>query len=58
MIKLGVPDLAAAIDFYEKGLGFPRMASPPEVAIFTLNGTWLALYRHEALAKDACVPAD
>ena len=38
MVTLGVRDLAAAIDFYEKGLGFPRMESPPEVAFFTLNG--------------------
>jgi catechol 2,3-dioxygenase-like lactoylglutathione lyase family enzyme len=57
MITLGVRDLAAAIDFYEKGLGFPRMQSPPEVAFFTLNGTWLGLYGREALAEDACVAA-
>ena len=43
MITLGVRDLASAIKFYEKGLGFPRMESPPEVAFFTLNGTWLGL---------------
>lgn len=58
MITLGVGDLAAAIDFYEKGLGFPRMESPPEVAFFTLNGTWLGLYGREALAEDARVPAE
>jgi len=57
MITLGVRDLDAAIDFYEKGLGFPRMKSPPEVAFFTLNGTWLGLYGREALAKDATVSA-
>jgi hypothetical protein len=55
MITLGVRDLAAAVEFYEKGLGFPRMESPPEVALFTLNGTWLGLYGREALAKDAAV---
>jgi uncharacterized glyoxalase superfamily protein PhnB len=58
MITLGVRDLAAATDFYEKGLGFPRMDSPPEVAFFTLNGTWLGLFGREALAKDAQVPAE
>lgn len=58
MITLGVRDLAAAVEFYEKGLGFPRMESPPEVAFFTLNGTWLALYGREALAEDAMVPAE
>ena len=58
MITLGVSDLAASVKFYEEGLGFPRMESPPEVAFFTLNGTWLGLYGREALAKDATVPAD
>lgn len=57
MITLGVRDLAAAIEFYEHGLGFPRMESPPEVAFFTLNGTWLGLYGREALAEDATVSA-
>ncbi|MCB1819278.1 MAG: VOC family protein [Chromatiaceae bacterium] len=58
MITLGVRDLAAATNFYEKGLGFPRMDSPPEVAFFTLNGTWLGLYGREALAEDAQVTAE
>jgi len=58
MITLGVRDLTAAVEFYEKGLGFPRMESPPEVAFFMLNGTWLGLYGREALAEDATVPAD
>ena len=57
MITLGVRDLARAIRFYEQGLGFPRMESPPEVAFFTLNGTWLGLYGRDALAEDATVPA-
>ena len=43
-----ITDLGAAIKFYEHGLGFPRMESPPEVAFFTLNGTWLGLYGREA----------
>lgn len=58
MVTLGVRDLVVAIDFYEKGLGFPRMESPPEVAFFTLNGSWLGLYGREALAEDAQVSAD
>ena len=41
MITLGVLDLEKSIAFYEKGLGFLRKESPPEVAFFTLNGTWL-----------------
>jgi len=55
MITLGVRDLAAAVKFYEAGLGFPRMESPPEVAFFTLDGTWLGLYPRQALADDARV---
>ena len=55
MITLAVEDLAAAILFYEQGLGFPRMDSPPEVAFFTLDGTWLGLYGRQALAEDAGV---
>ncbi|MYM64075.1 VOC family protein [Pseudomaricurvus sp. HS19] len=57
MITLGVEDMQRAIEFYETGLGFPRMESPPSVAFFTLNGTWLGLYGREALAQDAHVPA-
>lgn len=57
MITLGVRDLAVAVDFYARGLGFPRMDSPPEVAFFTLDGTWLGLYHREALAGDAGVPS-
>lgn len=55
MITLGVRDLAVSVKFYEHGLGFPRMESPPEVAFFTLNGTWLGLYGRDALAEDATV---
>ena len=58
MITLGVRDLATSVKFYEKGLGFPRMESPPEVAFFTLNGSWLGLYGRDALAADANVSAD
>ena len=56
MITLGVADLEKSIKFYKDGLGFPRMESPPTVAFFTLNGTWLGLYARDALAEDATVP--
>ncbi len=57
MITLGVADLARAATFYEQGLGLPRMDAPPEVAFFTLHGTWLGLYGREALAADVGVAA-
>jgi uncharacterized protein len=57
MITLGVDDLPRAVRFYEQGLGFPRMDSPPEVAFFTLNGSWLGLYGRKDLAEDARVAA-
>jgi len=57
MITLGVANVARAAGFYEQGLGFPRMDAPPEVAFFTLNGSWLGLYGREALANDAGIPA-
>lgn len=53
MVTLGVRDLAKSVAFYEQGLGFPKMESPPEVAFFTLNGSWLGLYGWNALAEDA-----
>lgn len=55
MITLGVSDLPRSVVFYEQGLELPRMDSPPEVAFFTLNGTWLGLYGRKALAEDASV---
>lgn len=58
MITLGTSDMEKAVRFYEQGLGFPRMKSPPEVAFFTLNGTWLALFGREALAEDAMIAAE
>ncbi|WP_111497614.1 MULTISPECIES: VOC family protein [Marinobacter] len=56
MVTLGVADLKRSIAFYRDGLGFPQLESPPEVAFFTLNGTWLGLYGREALADDVGIP--
>ncbi len=58
MITLGVADLEKSISFYKEGLGFPQLDSPPTVAFFTLNGTWLGLFPRQELAKDANVPAE
>lgn len=53
MMTLGVRDLERSVRFYRDGLGFPMMDSPPEVAFFPLNGSWLALFGRDALAEDA-----
>ncbi|AYC32984.1 VOC family protein [Pseudomonas cavernae] len=55
MITLAVSDLAASVKLYQQGLEFPRMDSPPEIAFFTLNGSWLSLYPRQSLAEDATV---
>jgi catechol 2,3-dioxygenase-like lactoylglutathione lyase family enzyme len=57
-ISLGVSNLEKSIKFYEEGLGFPRIESRPEIAFFTLNGSWLALFNRDSLAKDASVSPD
>ncbi len=53
MITLGVADMAKSVAFYEEGLGLPKKESTAEIAFFELNGTWLGLYGHDALAEDA-----
>ena len=58
MITLGVKDMEKSVKFYNEGLGFPKMDSPPEVAFFTLNGSWLGLYSRDALADDAMVSSE
>ena len=55
MVALGVADLDRSIRFYRDGLALPMMDSPPGVAFFNLNGSWLGLARRDALAADATV---
>ncbi|MGL5784225.1 MAG: VOC family protein [Alphaproteobacteria bacterium] len=59
MITLGTRNLERATAFYTHGLGFPQMPCEGEdIAFFELQGTWLALYPWELLAKDALVDAE
>ena len=56
LITLGVADLQRSIAFYRDGLKLPKRDEGSEnVAFFATSGTWLALYRREALAEDAQV---
>lgn len=55
MVSLGVKDLERSVRFYRDGLRFPMLDSPPGVAFFKLNGTWLGLSDRDSLAKDAGV---
>jgi len=58
MVSLGVNDLEASIKFYRDGLGLPMLDSPPGVAFFNLNGTWLGLSNRDSLANDAGVNSE
>ena len=53
IITLGVDDLERATRFYSEGLGLPKYDfEGGGISFFNLEGTWLALYPREALAKD------
>jgi len=53
LVTLGVIDVAAATEFYER-LGWTKStASNDQVAFFRSNGTVLGLFGREALAEDA-----
>ena len=58
MVTLGVSVMVSAVKFYEEGLGFPNMESPPTVAFFTLNGSGLGLYNRDSLDEDANISAE
>tara|TARA_B100000676_G_C17584768_1_gene583874 strand:+ start:77 stop:259 length:183 start_codon:yes stop_codon:yes gene_type:complete len=40
-----------------KAWDFPKK-STPDIAFFTLNGTWLVLYNKNAFANDELMPAE
>lgn len=57
LITLGVNDFTKSFVFYKDGLGFkPHNYQESEgFAMFKMEGTWLALYPKDRLAKDASV---
>jgi len=60
LITLGVADLERSLAFYRDGLGLPTQDYDPEagVVFFKLEGSCLALFPREELAKDAGVTAE
>jgi catechol 2,3-dioxygenase-like lactoylglutathione lyase family enzyme len=57
LVTLGVSDVARSTEFY-RSLGLPkRDFESDDVAFFTLEGTWLALYRRDLLAEEATAGA-
>ncbi|KAB1187719.1 MULTISPECIES: VOC family protein [Haloferax] len=57
VVTLGVSNLDESIRFYRDGLDLPLRDREPDsdIAFFTLEGTWLALYPRDLLAEDATV---
>lgn len=60
IVTLGVSNVDESIRFYHDGLGFPLRDRDPDddIAFFSLEGTWLAVYPRDLLAEDATVPAE
>lgn len=53
IVTLGVEDLERATRFYSEGLGLPKYEfEGGNISFFSLEGTWLALYPRDELAKD------
>ena len=44
IVTLGVEDLQRSIEFYQNGLGFPRMDDSDSIAFFKMTGIILGLY--------------
>ncbi len=58
VVTLGVADLERSRRFYEQGLGWRRANASDEVVFYQAGGMVLALYRRNALAEDAHLPAE
>jgi uncharacterized protein len=57
-VSLGVADMARAVRFYRDGLGLSPRKETPEIALFELGRTWLAIVPRAALAAEAGVASE
>lgn len=57
-VSLGVADLQRAVRFYRDGLGLQTLKETPEIVIFELGRTWLALVPRVVLAAESGVPPE
>ena len=55
IVTLGVEDLQRSIEFYQNGLGFPRMDDSDSIAFFKMTGIILGLYPRDKLAEDITI---
>jgi uncharacterized protein len=60
MITLGVSDFEKSLKFYRDGLSFKshNYKESDGFIFFEMDGTWLALYPKDRLAKDATISSD
>lgn len=58
LITLGVTDFEKSLSFYRDGLGFKPhdYHAGEKFTFFAMEGTWLAIFAKDQLAKDATVP--
>ncbi len=59
LVTLGVADLDRSLAFYRDGLGLQPHDYKPDagVVFFAMEGSWLALFPRDELAKDAGISA-
>lgn len=57
-VSLGVADLERSVRFYRDGLGLVPRQETPEMAIFELGRTWLAIVPRAVLAAESGVPPE
>jgi catechol 2,3-dioxygenase-like lactoylglutathione lyase family enzyme len=57
-VSLGVADLPRAARFYRDGLGLVLLKETPDIVLFELGRTWLALVPRSVLAAESGVASE